>query len=507
MIRNRFSRREFIGLSAAAAGASLGLKTILLDPDPLWALPQTVAPSDRVHFGMIGIGMQGSGLLASSIELPGVECVAACDLYDGRHTSGAKRLCVPTCPPPGAITNCWRTRTSIASSPPFPTTGTSRWWSTRSARARISTSKNPCRIPRAEGVEMVAAAKKNGRIVQSGFTAGQFRDLRQGEGTGGARSARRSDAGGRLARSQRSNRGLGVSAAARSFAADARLGYLAGNCAQAGLRSPDLCPLALLEGIRHRRGRRSAGSPGQRYAIRAGYQRGAAAGDGHGRNPALEGWHGTCRMCTALCSSTAKFPVYMRLNLGTESPEIYRFQGSKGILELTEYSLTYTPQAGVDTGPSYYTSGYPRAMREEYARKWHQEHDRNSGQGTGDGRHHLPQRFLGRGKTSSMELFSGSKDAQAGGRGCRIRSSRRTGLPHGEPILLPKERRDLGRGFEDHQKLKGSRKSSLVVAPASPAARTLPAHGGATCRVARRQFCPSHPCWKSRIAAIPAAPA
>src|SRR6202162_1163980 len=84
-MRNRFTARECIGLSAAAAGASLGLKTILLDPGPLWALPQAVAASDRVRFGMIGIGMQGSGLLANSIELPGVECAAACDLYYGRH--------------------------------------------------------------------------------------------------------------------------------------------------------------------------------------------------------------------------------------------------------------------------------------------------------------------------------------------------------------------------------------------------------------------------------------
>ena len=68
-------------------------------------------------------------------------------------------------------------------------------------------------------------------------------------------------------------------------------------------------------------------------------------------------------------------PVYMRLSLGTEMPETYRFQGSKGILELTEFSLTYTPQAGVDTGPSYYASGFPHAMREEYFKKWHQEHD------------------------------------------------------------------------------------------------------------------------------------
>src|SRR6478672_12803514 len=94
MNRNRFSRREFIGLGAAAAGASLGLKTILLDPDPLWALPQAVATSDRVRFGIIGVGMQGSGLLSNAVELPGVECVAACDLYDGRHTL-AKEIAGP----------------------------------------------------------------------------------------------------------------------------------------------------------------------------------------------------------------------------------------------------------------------------------------------------------------------------------------------------------------------------------------------------------------------------
>jgi predicted homoserine dehydrogenase-like protein len=41
---------------------------------------------DRVRFGIIGIGMQGSGLLATAVGLPGTECVAACDLYDGRHT-------------------------------------------------------------------------------------------------------------------------------------------------------------------------------------------------------------------------------------------------------------------------------------------------------------------------------------------------------------------------------------------------------------------------------------
>jgi hypothetical protein len=67
-------------------------------------------------------------------------------------------------------------------------------------------------------------------------------------------------------------------------------------------------------------------------------------------------------------------PVYMRLNLGTDMPEVYRFQGSKGILEMTEFGLSFTPQAGVDTAPSYYDGSFPRAMKAEYEKEWHAAH-------------------------------------------------------------------------------------------------------------------------------------
>jgi hypothetical protein len=80
-----FSRRKFLGLSAAAAGATIGAKTLLLHPEPLFAAEDMPA-GEHVRFGMVGIGMQGSGLLTNAIELPGIECVAAADLYDGRHT-------------------------------------------------------------------------------------------------------------------------------------------------------------------------------------------------------------------------------------------------------------------------------------------------------------------------------------------------------------------------------------------------------------------------------------
>ena len=47
---------------------------------------QMAASGDRVRFASIGVGIQGSSLLRAAVTLPQAQCVAACDLYDGRHT-------------------------------------------------------------------------------------------------------------------------------------------------------------------------------------------------------------------------------------------------------------------------------------------------------------------------------------------------------------------------------------------------------------------------------------
>jgi predicted dehydrogenase len=73
-------------------------------------------------------------------------------------------------------------------------------------------------------------------------------------------------------------------------------------------------------------------------------------------------------------------PVYVRLGLGTESPELARFMGPKGILDTGEFDLRHSRQRGVDTSPSYYTSSYPQKMRDEYVKQWHDEHDVPPGQ-------------------------------------------------------------------------------------------------------------------------------
>ncbi|UWZ84327.1 Gfo/Idh/MocA family oxidoreductase [Occallatibacter riparius] len=73
-------------------------------------------------------------------------------------------------------------------------------------------------------------------------------------------------------------------------------------------------------------------------------------------------------------------PVYMRLSLGCEMGEVTRFQGSKGLIELREFSVTYAPQTGEDSAPSYYSGGFPAAMRAQYTKEWHEKHDPPPGQ-------------------------------------------------------------------------------------------------------------------------------
>jgi hypothetical protein len=60
----------------------------------------------------------------------------------------------------------------------------------------------------------------------------------------------------------------------------------------------------------------------------------------------------------------ANVPVYMRLSLDTESTEVTRFMGSKGVIELTEFGLSYSPQLGVDLSPSYYSGSFPARLSE-----------------------------------------------------------------------------------------------------------------------------------------------
>ena len=367
------SRRNFLGLSAVA-GAAMATKTVLLDPDPLWAMPQAVAPSDRVRFGIIGIGMQGSSLLGTSVSLHGVECAAACDLYDGRHTLSREitnSAALPVTRRYQELLNNKEIDCIIAAVPDH--------WHEQIVVDAVNAGKDiycekPMSHSPADGVEMVAAAKKSGRIVQIG--------------------------------SQRVSSVL--LAKARELIQQGALGELMMVEGSLGRNDPtgaweyppppDLSSENLDWDTWQGTVPKVAFNPKifARWRCWKEYGTGVAGdllvhlisgmiyvlniNEAPKRAMAMGGilrWNDGRNMpdVHATLFEYGRIPVYMRLNLGTETPESYRFMGSKGILDISGEQIVFTPQSGKDEAPSYYSGGFPRAMREAYIKQWHAEHD------------------------------------------------------------------------------------------------------------------------------------
>src|SRR6266545_631506 len=67
------TRRHFLKTTATAG---LALSTA--------AAQSRTSPNDRIQIATIGIGGMGTGDTRSALTIPGVELVAACDLYQGR---------------------------------------------------------------------------------------------------------------------------------------------------------------------------------------------------------------------------------------------------------------------------------------------------------------------------------------------------------------------------------------------------------------------------------------
>src|SRR5260370_40240865 len=116
---------------------------------------------------MIGVGMQGSWLLSTSIKLPGVECAAACDLYDGRHTLAREivRADLPVTRRYQALLDDKDIDCIVAAVPDH--------WHKQVVVDAVTAGKDiycekPMSHSAADGAAMVAAAKRTGRIVRIG---------------------------------------------------------------------------------------------------------------------------------------------------------------------------------------------------------------------------------------------------------------------------------------------------------------------------------------------------
>jgi predicted dehydrogenase len=374
-MKKDLSRREFLQRSAGATGALVAARTIMLDPEKIPLPDARVAPSDRVRFGIIGVGMQGSGLLASAVQLPGVECVAAADLYDGRHTL-AKEIAGPkiyTTRKYQELLDNKEIDCLIAAVPDH--------WHKQVVVDAVNAGKDiycekPMSHSPADGAAMVAAAQKTGRVVQIGsqrvssvlctkvkdlLATGIIGDLNLVEGSLG-----RNDACGAweyppppdcTPQTLDWDTWQGT-VPKRSF--DSKI-FARWRCwKEYGTGVAGDLLVHLVSGMNYMLG---WNEPPRRVMSTGGILRWP-----DGRN--MPDVHAT------LFEYTGKnIPVYLRLNLGCESPEMYRFQGSKGYLEVTETTITYFPQSGEEESPCYYVSSYPRAMREEYLKEFHAKHD------------------------------------------------------------------------------------------------------------------------------------
>src|SRR6202158_4900689 len=166
MKKDRFSRREFLQTTTGAAGATLAANAIL-NFEPLFASIPPMAASDRVRFGIVGVGMEGSNLLTTAIQLPGVECAAACDLYDGRHEL-ARELAgkpIPTTRRYKDLLDNKEIDAIIVAVPDH--------WHKQVVVDAVAAGKDVyCEKPfshtPADGLALVAAAKKSDRIVMVG---------------------------------------------------------------------------------------------------------------------------------------------------------------------------------------------------------------------------------------------------------------------------------------------------------------------------------------------------
>lgn len=378
MEKDEISRREFMRRSTGA-GLALAAPPYFLNSARAGAPPQSVPASERVRFGMIGIGMEGSGVLDTSIRLPGVECVAACDVYDERHTlaneiiSGVTGKTVPTTRRYQELLDNKEIDCVVAAVPDH--------WHKQIIVDACNAGKDVyCEKPMThkleEGFEIIAAAEKNNRIVQIG-------------------SQRRSSINFAKAKEMIEQGAIG-----EVHFVEAILGRNDPCGAWVYPPPPGLslknldwetwlgdAPKRPLDPIRFARWRAykdyGEGLPGDLFVhtltgihyvlgLDAPPERAQTAG---GLFYWKDGRDFPDVMATLYDYPNLRVAVLMTQR--TNQEEVTRFLGSGGIIEVYNDGdhMMIVPQDGKDHGPCYYDSSFPAKMRAAYEKEWHEKND------------------------------------------------------------------------------------------------------------------------------------
>jgi predicted dehydrogenase len=160
----RGSRRDFMKL--VTAGAAL-TSTHLLADEKSDDKCKKASANDRLGLALIGAGGQGNSDTKAALAVPGVELVAVCDVYDGRLARAKEVYCDETFTTRDyqAILDRKDVDAVIIATPDH--------WHMPIAVAAMSAGKDVyCEKPMvrlaAEGLKMVEAQKRTGRVLQVG---------------------------------------------------------------------------------------------------------------------------------------------------------------------------------------------------------------------------------------------------------------------------------------------------------------------------------------------------
>jgi predicted dehydrogenase len=366
------TRRDFMRIGTGSVAAGAAVKFTLLEPAALWGAGRAVAPSDRVRFASIGTGTRGCELLQASLAVPGVECVAVCDLYDSRHEA-AQEAVQKQVPATRSYKEILDRKDVDAVIVAVPDHQHRRIVVDACAAGKDVYCEKPMSHTVEDGFAMVDAVHKGNRIMQVGsqrvssivyekarelYSSGALGDVFFIEGS----SDRNSPSGAWVypippdASEQTIdwNAFLG-DAPKRPFDAARFFRWRCFSDYGEGLAG-DLF-VHLLSGIYFISGTNEAP---QRAQSSGGLFRWK---DGRDFPDLIETMY-----------DYPKFRVVLRCNLNNAGGEPIKFHGTKGTMEINGQALTFTPQDTTPKPEEYSMKGWPARLRKEYLAQWLAEH-------------------------------------------------------------------------------------------------------------------------------------
>jgi predicted dehydrogenase len=372
MGKHSLTRRQFIHLGTGAIAAGAAMKVTLLQPHLLSAAAQSAKSGGTIRFAGIGTGVRGCELLEATTMVPGVECVAVCDLYDGRHIAAREALKkdVPATRNYREILDRKDVDAVIIAVTDHQHR---RIFEDACAAGKDVYCEKPMSHTVEDGFSMMEAAQKNNRIVQIGsqrvssilyakakeiYDSGKLGEVTAIE----AYWDRNSPSG----------------AWVYPVPPDASEKTIDWNAFLDGAPKRPFDPIRffrwrcftdygeglagdlfvhLISGIHFITGTNTVAQRAQSTGGLFHFK------DGREFPDLIETFY-----------DYPNFRVSMRCNLNNEGGEFIGFYGTKGTLIIKDSTLTYQPQDTTPRPEGYSVKGWPKVAREEYLKKWEEEH-------------------------------------------------------------------------------------------------------------------------------------